>query len=185
MMLLTSEAGLRKSLKIKTQGKSPGPSHQLELRIVNIVVTIIQEESAPHMGRIVRHVVERITLQKCRSRSLSSTGNNKCSFKYRQINVDHDQGASSDEGQQIDEITSKVKSLYYNDVHFNSVNTQMHISLSMKSCNGNTRKTCFKVDNGGDGNLLPLAEFFKHFLDANLNDLARTADPNTKLYTYK
>ena len=93
--------------------------------------------------------------KKCQSRSQSSTGN-KHSFKYRQINVYHE-GASSDEGQQIDKITSKVKSLYYNDVHFNSVNTQMHISLSTKSCNGNTRKTHFKVNTGADGNFLPLA----------------------------
>ena len=60
----------------------------------------------------------------------------------------------------------------------------MHISLSTISCNGNTRKTRFKVYTGADGNLLPLAEFFKHFPDANLNDLARTINPNTKLYAY-
>ena len=65
-----------------------------------------------------------------------------------------------------------------------SVNTRMHINLSMRSCNGNLRKTRFKVDTGADGSLLPLAEFFKHFPDANLNDLARTVDPNTKLYAY-
>ena len=120
--------------------------------------------------------------KKYRSRSQSSTGNNnKRSFKYRQINANHE-GASSDEGQQIDEITSKVKSLYYNDVHFNSLSTQMHISLSTRSCNRNTRKTHFKVNTGADGNLLPLAEFFKHFPDAHLNDLARTIEPNIKLY---
>ena len=102
------------------------------------------------------------------SRSQSSTGNNnKHSFKYRQINANHE-GASSDEGQQIDEITSKVKSLYYNDVHFNSLSTQMHISLSTRSCNRNARKAHFKVDTGSDGNLLPLAEFFKHFLSSNM-----------------
>ena len=122
--------------------------------------------------------------KKCQSRSQSSTGNNnKHSFQYRQINADHE-GASSDEGQQIDEITSKVKSLYYNDVHFNSLSTWMHISLSTRSCNGNTRKTHFKVNTGAHGNLLPLAEFLKHFPDANLNDLARTINPNTKLYAY-
>ena len=63
-MLSTSEAGLRKSLKIKSRGKSPGPSRQLELRIVNIVVIITQEDSVPHMGRIVRHVAVKITLLK-------------------------------------------------------------------------------------------------------------------------
>ena len=85
---------------------------------------------------------------------------------------------------QIDEITSKVRSMYYNDVHFNSVNTCMHINLSSKSCNGNSMKTHFKVDTGADGNLLPLGEFFKDFSEANLNDLAKTVDPHTKFYAY-
>ena len=121
--------------------------------------------------------------KKCRSRGQSVAGTgNKCSFKYRQISVDHE--ASSDEGQQVDEITSKLRSMYYNDVHFNSVNTRMHINLNTRSCNGNLRKTRFKVDTGADGNLLPPVEFFKHFPDANLNDLARTVNPNTKLYAY-
>ena len=45
-------------------------------------------------------------------------------------------------------------------------------------------KTHFKVDMGADGNLLPLAEFFKHFPDANTNELTRTRDPHTKLCAY-
>ena len=52
----------------------------------------------------------------------------------------------------------------------------MHINLSTKSCNGNSMKTRFKVDTGADGNLLPLREFFKHFPEANLNNLAKTVD---------
>ena len=60
----------------------------------------------------------------------------------------------------------------------------MHINLTTRSCNGNVRKTHFKVDTGADGNLLPMAEFFKHFPDTNLNDLARTVNANTKLYAY-
>ena len=60
----------------------------------------------------------------------------------------------------------------------------MHIKLSTKSCNGNSLKTCFKVDIGADGNLLPLGEFFKLFHEANLNDLAKTVDTHTKLYAY-
>ena len=60
----------------------------------------------------------------------------------------------------------------------------MHISLSTKSCNGSSMKTHFKVDTGADGNLLPSGEFFKCFPEANLNDLAKTVDPHTKLYAY-
>ena len=60
----------------------------------------------------------------------------------------------------------------------------MHIKLNTKSCNRNSLKTHFKVDTGADGNLLPLAEFFKHFPDANMNQLAKTLDSSTKLYAY-
>ena len=61
----------------------------------------------------------------------------------------------------------------------------MYVNLNTKSCNGTQRKTHFKVDTGADGNVLPLAEFLKHFPDANLNDLARTVNSSTKLYAYK
>ena len=74
--------------------------------------------------------------------------------------------------------------MYYHDVHFNSVNMRMHINLNMRSCNGNSMKTCFKVETGADGNLLPQGEFFKHFPEANSNDLAKTVDPHTKLNVY-
>ena len=72
--------------------------------------------------------------------------------------------------------------MYYHDVHFNSINTRMHINLNMRSCNGSTMKTHFKVDTGAGGNLLPLGEFFNHFPEANPNDLVKTVDPHTKLY---
>ena len=91
---------------------------------------------------------------------------------------------SSDDNGRINEITSKVKSMSYHDVHFNSVNTCMHINLKTKSCNGLSMKTCFKVNIGADGNLLPSGEFFKHFSEANSNHLAKTTDPHTKLYAY-
>ena len=108
------------------------------------------------------------------------TGSAKKSFKYREVNVDQE---SSDDGQ-IDEITSRVKSRYYNDVHFNSVNTHMHIKLNTKLCNGNSMKIHFKVDTAAGGNLLPLGEFFKHFPNVNMIQLAKTIDPHTKLYAY-
>ena len=118
--------------------------------------------------------------KKCRSGKGQSTGSVKKLFKHREVNVDQE---SSDDCQ-IDEITSRVKSMYYNYVHFNSVNTHMHIKLNTKLCNGNSMKTHFKVDTGADGNLLPLGEFFKHFPDANMTQLAKTVGPHTELYAY-
>ena len=77
--------------------------------------------------------------KKCRSgkgqgQGQSSGGVKHKSFKYREVNLDQE---SSDDNGQIDEITSKVRSMYYHDVHFNSVNTRMHINLNTRSCNGN------------------------------------------------
>ena len=103
------------------------------------------------------------------------------SFKYHEVNLDQE---SSHNNGQIDEITSKVKSMYYQDVHFNSINTRMHINLNTKTCNGSSLKTHFKVDTGANSNLLPSGYFFKHFPEANLNDLAKTIDSHTKLYAY-
>ena len=121
--------------------------------------------------------------KKCWSGKGQSTGSAKKSFKYREVNSDHKSSDDNSNGQ-IDGITSKVRSMYYHDVHFNSVNTHMYINLSMKSCNGNSMKTHFKVDTGADGNLLPLSEFFKHFANTNMTQLAKTIDPHTKLYAY-
>ena len=116
--------------------------------------------------------------KKCRSgksQGQSSGGAKHKSFKYREVNLNQE---SSDDNGQID----PCRSMYYHDVHFNSVNTHMY--LSTKSCIGNSMKTCFKVDTRADGNLLPLGEFFKHFRETNLNDLAKTVDPHIKLYAY-
>ena len=118
--------------------------------------------------------------KKCHSKGNSTGVSKHKSFKYREVNVDQE----SSDNCQIDDITSKVKSMYYHDVHFNSVNTRMHINVNMRSCNGNTMKTHFRVDTGADGNLLSLVDLFKNFPDANLHELARTVDPYTKLYAY-
>ena len=60
----------------------------------------------------------------------------------------------------------------------------MHINLKAESCNGTSMITKFKVNTGADGNVLPLAEFFKHFPDVNMNQLARTRGLSTALYAY-
>ena len=123
--------------------------------------------------------------KKCRSKGQGHTGSgnagSKKSFKYREVNqIDHE---SSDDGQ-ADDITTKVKSMYYYNVHLNSTNTCMHINLKNKSCNGTCTTTRFKVNIGADGNLLPSGEFFKHFPNANFTQLAKTRDPRTTLYAY-
>ena len=94
--------------------------------------------NAQHLGKLARIVIKKtilpnsVILPKENSTGLSKAHK---SFKYREFNVDQESG---DDGL-IDDITSKVKSMYYHDVHFNSINTRMHINIGMRSCNGNTR----------------------------------------------
>ena len=167
-------------LKNKHQNPKIGSSPDLSLGLgtASIVVQTIHISNVKLMGKIVRHVVKRTILP--RSASLGKAKAKALVVPRNHLNT----GKSSDDNGQIDEITSKVRSMYYHDLHFNSENTYMHINLSTKSCNGNSMKTCFKVDTGADGNLLPLGVFFKHFPDANMTQLTKTIDPRTKLYAY-
>ena len=109
-----------------------------------------QHRQCPAYGKVCKNCGKKNHFtEKCHSRSQSQGQGHfggKRSFKYRQVSVDQE---SSDDGQ-IDEITSKIKCMYYNDVHFNSVNTRMYINLNTISCNGNSMKTHFKVDTGAD-----------------------------------
>ena len=168
--------------KFKPKDKRPQSRSQSGIRDCKYCGTNHQCRQCPAYGKTCKSCGKKNHFaNKCRSQGLSHTGTgNKKLFKYREVNVDQE---SSDDGQ-IDQITSKVRSMYYSDVHFNSVNIHMHIKLNTKSCNGNSLKTHFKVDTGADGNLLPLAEFFKHFPNANMTQLAKTIDIGTKLYAY-
>ena len=169
--------------KFKPKDKRPQSRSQSGIRDCKYCGTNHQHRQCPAHGKTCKSCGRKNHFaKKCRSKgqSQSHTGTgSKKSFKYREVNVDQE---SSDDGQ-IDEITSKVRSMYYNDVYFNNVNTHMYIKLNTKSCNGNSLKTHFKVNTGADGNLLPRI-FFKNFPNANMTQLAKTIDIGTKLYAY-
>ena len=55
------------------------------------------------------------------------------------------------------DLADQVQSLFYNDIHFNSVNARMH----------------FKVDTGVDGNLMPISMFMQLFPKVSLDTLSR------------
>ena len=180
IVLVSKEAGLR---KIQTQRQKASIQSQSVIRDCKYCHTNHQHQQCPAYSKTCKSCGKKNHFaKKCHSRGQSQSGStgSKISFKYREVNVDQE---SSNDGQ-IDEITLKVRSMYYYDVHFNSAKTRMHIKLNTKSCNGNSLKTGFKVDTGADGNLLPLGEFFKHFPDANMTQLAKTIDIGTKLYAY-
>ena len=91
------------------------------------------------------------------------------------IGDDHDINQCLQEARKIESHIAQCKLLGLKSVHYDSIGQRDH---------GRSMKTRFKVDTGAYGNLLPLGEFFKHFPNANMIQLAKTIDPHTKLYAY-
>ena len=56
----------------------------------------------------------------------------------------------------MDNLVDQVQSLFYHDVHFNSINTRVHMVIECKTPDGISSQT-FKVDTGADGNLMPIS----------------------------
>ena len=54
----------------------------------------------------------------------------------------------------MDDLTEQVQSLFYNDVHFNSVNARMHTTFKCETPDGRSSDQIFKIDTGADGNLM-------------------------------
>ena len=64
----------------------------------------------------------------------------------------------------MDDLAEQVQSLFYNDVHFNSINARMHTTLKCETPDGWSSDQIFKIDTGADGNLMPISMFAKLFL---------------------
>ena len=67
----------------------------------------------------------------------------------------------------MDDLVDQVQSLFYCDVHFNSVNTRMY-----------TKPEC---DTGVDGNLMPITMFAKLLPKLSLNMLEKTVEKDVTL----
>ena len=130
----------RHKKKFKPKDKSPQSRSQSGIGDCKYCGSNHQRKQCPAFGKTCKSCGKKNHFaKKCHSRVQSQSGStgSKKLFQYREVNVDKE---SSDDGQ-IDEITSKVRSMYYKDIHFNSVNSCMHIRLGTKSCNGNSLKT--------------------------------------------
>ena len=46
----------------------------------------------------------------------------------------------------MDNLVDQAQSLFYNDVHFNSVNTRIHTEIECKTPGGKVSRETFKVD---------------------------------------
>ena len=84
----------------------------------------------------------------------------------------------------MDDLSDQVQSLFYHDVHFNSINTRMYTEIECKTLEGVKLKQTFKVDTGANGNLMPITKFVKIFPRVSLDALARTIESGISLYAY-
>ena len=84
----------------------------------------------------------------------------------------------------MDDLADQVQSLFYNDVHFASINTRMHTKIKCEIPDGWSNDLTFKIDTGADGNLMPITMFAKLFPRVRLDALSRTVDKDITLYAY-
>ena len=82
----------------------------------------------------------------------------------------------------MDDLAKQVQSLFYNDVHFNAINTRMHTSIKCETSDGWSSDQTFKVDTGANGNLMPISMFIKLFPKVSLAALSRTVEKGVTLY---
>ena len=84
----------------------------------------------------------------------------------------------------MDDLADQGQSLFYNDVHFESVNKSMHTSIQCVTPDGKTSCQTFKVDTSADGNLMPITMFSKLFPQVSLDALSRTIEKGVTVYAY-
>ena len=84
----------------------------------------------------------------------------------------------------MDDLAEQVQSLFYNDVHFNSVNSRMHTTLQCTNPDGRSSDQTFKVDTGADGNLMPISMFSKIFPKVSLDTLSQMINKSVTLFAY-
>ena len=84
----------------------------------------------------------------------------------------------------MDDLTEQVQSLFYNDVHFNSINARIHTTLKCEPPDEWSSNQIFKIDTEADGNLMPISMFAKLFPKVSLDALNRTVNKSVTLYVY-
>ena len=96
--------------------------------------------------------------------------------KFHEIN--------EDEGEVMNDLSDQVQALFYNDVHFNAVNSRMHTTLKCITPDGWSSDQTFKIDTGADGNLMPIKMFTIFFPNMSLDTLSKTISKGVTLFAY-
>ena len=97
--------------------------------------------------------------------------------RFHEVNEEQNSGT-------MDNLTDQVQSLFYHDMHFNAVNTQMYTDIDCKTRTGDVSKQTFNIDTGADGNLMPITMFTKLFPKISLNTLEKIVESGVNLYAY-
>ena len=84
----------------------------------------------------------------------------------------------------MDDLAEQVQSLFYNDVHFNTINSRMHTTLHSTTPDGWSSDQTFKVEPGADGNLMPISMFSKIFPKVSLDALSQMINKSVTLFAY-
>ena len=90
---------------------------------------------------------------------------------------------NEEKNKSMDDLANQVQSLFYHNVHFNSINTRMYTEIECKTPGVKSKQT-FKVNTWANGNLMPITMFAKLFPRVSLDELARTIESAVTLYAY-
>ena len=84
---------------------------------------------------------------------------------------------NEEKNESMDNLADQVQSLFYYDVHFQSINkTRMHTVIKCRTPDGKTSRQTFKVNTGADGNLMSITMFTRLFLKISLDALEKMVE---------
>ena len=173
----TIEVEANLGVKVKAE-----PNHLVLFTIASTVANHTTEETVLPMGKGAKSVEKKI-ISKQFARVVVVGDHSKPRGKKGKHNKFHEVSESG-EGV-MGNLVEQVQSLFYNDVHFNSVNLRMHITLHCTTPDGQSSDQTFKVDTGADGNLMPISMFSKVFPKVSLDALSQTINKSVTLFAYK
>ena len=84
----------------------------------------------------------------------------------------------------MNDLADQVQSLFYNEIHFNSVNMRMHTSIKCQTPDDKTCSQTFKIDTGANGNLIPITMFTKLSPQVSLDTLSKMIEKGGTLFAY-
>ena len=153
------------------------------LETASTVASPIIEEIAQLLAKSVKSVGKKTTLKQFAKVVVQTKGtHSKQRPKKGKGKRFHEINESGDGV--MDDLTEQVQSLFYNDVHFNSINARMHTTLKCETPDGQSSDQIFKIDTGADGNLMPISMFAKLFPKVSLDALNKMINRSVTLFVY-